>query len=604
MTEATEFGEPSVSAGHVGPALGWLMTDETEEQPHVLGAMLPPVERLVNLTEHAITVESLTTSLNKEDGAPVPSMATFTPDGRLTRIPDGHTWLDEGWINTPSGLLRETCLRRRIGSALGLPPAEPGVRYLVSRMTALAARDRMDLVFPVEKFRDKQGRVIAARGLATFPSESATRQRYRDWQRRTAERRSRRSLVGEWRTGPQFALATAFLCVWLGLLAGIMDNTLKSGLAGGGQIWTTLLSAVFFALGAITSTLAVRRWYVRQKVRADRGTAYVIEEQAIAWRHEDRLRVLGELAGGFARMLRVPGPEALGERWRWQADARGAAEWDRRTNQLVHSFWAVLYNNDQVTKNAVFVWAPWPVSMAFGVRATARRRGLVLHVRQRPSIGAMGLRHELRLTDPAHDFLGGAGHPGSDLAALAPQHSAEELTACLKVTVETLREEGEEATRQHPGDLAAFPPVRLLLVRIAQEEISGIPLNLSKTPVITLRAPRCLTDSVLRPGSHQVEVAEWRLASTGQAAEIPWKAFPAATEAIAMWIASDAEGHPGHVLLLAAQMPDEIAMGLGIRLGQQYSTWPDRLYPIYYAGGELFVPNLDLGRHSVSPELP
>ena len=71
----------------------------------------------------------------------------------------------------------------------------------------------------------------------------------------------------------------------------------------------------------------------------------------------------------------------------------------------MHSFWAVHYNDDHVTRNAVFVWAPWPVAMAFGARATARRRGLVLHVRQRPSDGAAGARRELRLADGAHDFL-------------------------------------------------------------------------------------------------------------------------------------------------------------------------------------------------------
>ena len=190
-----------------------------------------------------------------------------------------------------------------------------------------------------------------------------------------------------------------------------MDIALKDGWAGGGQAWTSWLSVVFFVLGTITFALAARLWRVGQKVRAERGTAYVIEEQAIAWRHEEKQWVLDRLAGEFACVLRVPGPEALGERWRWQADARGAPLWDGRIDELVQSFWAVHYNDDQVTRNAVFVWAPWPVSMAFGARATARRRGLVLHVRQRPSSGAAGQRHDLRITDPAHDFLRDAAQP-------------------------------------------------------------------------------------------------------------------------------------------------------------------------------------------------
>lgn len=421
--------------------------------------------------------------------------------------------------------------------------------------------------------------------------------RYRDWRRKAAERRSQRPLTAEWRTGLLFALATAFLSAWLGLLPGSVDNAAKNGWAGGGQAWTSWLSVAFFVLGAVTFILAARRWYVGQQVRAGRGTAYVIEEQAIAWRHEEKQWVLDELAGGFARVLRVPGPEALGERWQWQADERGAPEWDRRVDQLVHSFWAVHYNDDQVTRNAVFVWAPWPVSMAFGARATARRRGLVLHVRQRPSSGAAGQRHELRLADPAHDFLRSSAQPGQAVASV--QHA--ELTARITVTITTIGDESGAGTRQPGVDVSAFGPVRLLVVRIVHEDIGKIPLDLARTPGISVHAPECLTGSVLCPGSQQVEVAEWRSANAG-GAELPWEQFPAVAEAIADWIADQAEQHPGHVLLLAARVPQEIAVGLGIQLGQRQAAWPDRLYPVYWTGGELFVPDLDLGRHSVPPE--
>lgn len=314
---------------------------ERHEKQHARAAALPPVERLVNLTGHAITVESLTASPERDGGAPVPSAVTFAPDGRLARVPDEQSLLGDGWVNSPGGLVRETRLLRRPGAVTGLPAAEPGVRYLVSRITALAVRDRTDLVFPFAELRDEEGRVTGAEGLASFPSERAMRTRYRVWRRKAAERRSQRPLTAEWRTGLLFALATAFLSAWLGLLPGSVDNAVKNGWAEGGQAWTSWLSVAFFGLGVVTFVLAARRWYVGQQVRAGRGTAYVIEEQAIAWRHEEKQWVLDELAGGFARVLRVPGPEALGERWRWQADERGAPEWDRRVDQLVHSFWAV-----------------------------------------------------------------------------------------------------------------------------------------------------------------------------------------------------------------------------------------------------------------------
>jgi hypothetical protein len=575
------------------------MTEPLEGRADPQSTEVSPAERLVNLTEHVVTVESLIRS-PRGDSAPVPSTAAFAPDGRLARVADEQAWLSDDSMNTPAGLLKVTELRRRPGSVTGLPPAEPGVRYLVSRITALAVRDRPDLVFPFGERRDDQGRVTGVSGLAAFRPGTAIDERYRAWRARTAERRSRRPLTAEWRTGLLFALATAFLSGWLGLLPGTIDNAAKNGWAGGGQPWTAWLTAVFFVLGAAALTWAARRWYLGQKIRADRGTAYVIEEEAIAWRHEEKQWVLAELDGGFARVLRVPGPESLGERWRWQADALGAPEWDRRTDQLVHSFWAVHYNDDQVTRNAVFVWAPWPVSMAFGARATARRRGLILHVRQRPSSGVIGLPHEVRLGDQAHDFLRGAGRP--DLAAEAPQHAVTELTGHVTAMIETLREDDGGATRPSRAGSAVFPPVRLLLIRIVQEEIGHIPLDLAKAPAIIVHAPRCLTDSVLRPGKHLVEVGEWRLASADGTTEVPWKAFPAVTEAIADWITGQAKGHPGHVLLLACRMPQEIAVGLGIQLGQRQSEWPDWLYPVHYTGGKLFVPKLDLGRGSVRPE--
>ena len=576
------------------------MTEPPEGQLHLHGAEVSAAERLVNLTEHAVTIESLVGS-PRDDGASVPSVVTFPPDGRLARVADKQAWLSDGSMTTPAGPLKVTQLRRRSGSVHGLPPAEPGVRYLVSRITALAVRDRADLVFPFGESRDAQGRVTGVSGLAAFRPGTAIEERYRDWRANATERRSRRPLTAEWRTGLLFALATALLSGWLGLLPGTIDNTARNGWAGGGQLWTTWLTFAFLVLGATALIWAARRWYLGQKIRADRGTAYVIEEEAIAWRHEEKQWVLAELDGGFARVLRVPGPEALGERWRWQADARGAPDWDRRTDQLVHSFWAVHYNDDQVTRNAVFVWAPWPVSMAFGARATARRRGLVLHVRQRPSSGAVGQRHEVRLSDQAHDFLRAAGQP--DLAAQAPQHAVTELTEHVTVMIETLREaDGAAATRHSRTDPAVFPPVRLLLIRIVQKEIGQISLDLAKSPAITVHAPRCLTNSVLRPGKHKVEVAEWRLASADGTTEVPWKAFPSVAETIADWITGQAKSHPGHVLLLACRMPQEIAVGLGIQLGQRQSEWPDRLYPVHYTGGELFVPKLDLGRDSVRPE--
>lgn len=582
------------------------MTEQGSERPRVLTEppeppeALPSAERLVNLTPHAVTVESLSAAGAADGSAPVPATATFAPDGPVARVPDEQSVAGDGWLRTPDGLLKETRLRRRAAGVTGLPPSVRDVRYLVSRITAQAARDRTDLVFPFGDQRDDQDRIVRVRGLAAFAPDETVAGWYRGRRRAAAERRAHRPLAAEWRTGLLFAVATALLSAWLGLIPGNVDNALKNGWGGGGQGWTAWLSVSFLILGALALGLAARRWSHGQKIRAERGTAYVIEEQAIAWRHEEKQWVLDQLAGEFASVLRVPGPEALGERWRWQADAQGAPQWDGRVDQLVRSFWAVHYNDDQVTRNAVFVWAPWPVATAFGARATANRRGLVLHVRQRPSSGEVGQRHELDLDDPAHDFVRSTERPELAAAAQVPHNK---LSGHLNVSIETIPD-NDAATAPAPGrERGAFKPVRLLLIRISQRDIGRIKLNLARSPAITLHAPRRLTDTALRAGPHHsVPVAEWRWASPAGKAEIPWEHFPAVVEAIANWVVSQAEDHPGHVLLLAARMPQEIAVGLGIQLGQRQATWPEQLYPIYFVGGELVVPALDLGRHSVPPE--
>jgi hypothetical protein len=478
-------------------------------------------------------------------------------------------------------------------------------------VTALAARHRDDLVFPFEEIRDSAGQIIGVRGLAAFRPRFAPVQRYQDWRAATKSRRTGKPLSREWLTGVLFATATALLSGFLALIPGATDNALHHGWAGGDLAWTSWTSLVCLVGGGALLGAGAVRWRTRGQILGQRGTAYVIDEVAMPWQHEEKESVLADIRAGFARTLVVPGPGALGQAWQWQADAESASRWDENVDRLVRAFWAVHYNDDQVTRNALFTWAPWPVAVAFGARATARRRGLVLHVRQRPSYGTTGANTELRLTDPAHDFLRGTRRAALDDSA--PEHTVTCLQGQLTLTIEPFIIQNAN----HPGNppiprpvahrggspAPVQPPLLLLLIRTTHDSIGPIPLNLAATPAATIQVPASLAGSLLPAGSYMIPVAEWRLDSADQPVpQLPWRAFPAAAEDIADWIIAQSTAHRDHVVLIATRIPQELAVGLGIHLGQRRHEWPPYAYPVYHARQELVVLDLRLGADSVPAE--
>ena len=107
-----------------------------------------------------------------------------------------------------------------------------------------------------------------------------------------------------------------------------------------------------------------------------------------------------------------------------------------------------------------------------------------------------------------------------------------------------------------------------VLVRFVRQDIGPIPLDLGQAMKVTLRVSADLAGLGDPPGTRDVPVAEWRL-TADDGSEVPWPAFPAAAEAIADWVEEQAAAHPGSVILLAGRMPQEIAVGLGIQLGQR-----------------------------------
>jgi len=572
---------------------------------------LPPGERLVNLTEHDVVL----VSRNGSDGVAGQSLACIPPEGLFARVDDGAARLRERMIDTESGVVRLTWLRRS-GRLLDLPAPKAGTRYVVSRVTALAARDRGDLVFPFDEIRDEHGRVTGARGLASFRPRSAVWRLPGAWRAAARERRRGRPLDKQTLTGVLFAVATALLSGALALFPGALDEAKASGWGVAWAAWTLRLTVVFAVAGLAALIGAAWRWHRRGVMLEERGTAYVIEEQAITWRHEEKESVLADVGAGFAAVLRVPGPAELGSNWRWEAGGRAAPQWDARVDELVSSFWAVHYNDSQVTGNAVFVWAPWPVAMAFGARATARRRGLVLHVRQRPGYGAAGPHRRPRPDDVAHDFIRREGLPV--LAGVAALHEPVVASAMVTMTIKPLSAPlpGQHGCPGGYGDRHSGPDAGdgdegplLLIVRVTHGPAGPIPLDLARTGPFTMYVSPGLAGRVIRAGTKIVRAHEWRLASRAAGAErvpeLPWPGFPAAAEAIADWVVALAAAHPRRVVLLATRIPQELGVGLGVQLGQRSwdrtpsQQWPRQVYPVFHAGGRLVVPALQLGAGSV-----
>ena len=236
--------------------------------------------RLVNLTEHEMAVEAqpLTGNGGDPDGTAPVSTLRIPPVGGFARVDDPGARLGDGWLNMPTGRVLLTRLRRS-RHVIDPPAPAPGTKYLVSRLTAHAARHRTDLVFPLTEIRDGQGQVVGARGLGSYRRPLTLKERYRDWRAKSGERRSRRSLPGQWPTGVLFATGTALLSGALGLLPGVLDDISSNGWAAAGQAWTDWLTMAFLVLGAVVLGVAVRRWLTFMRKRGERGTAYVIEEQ-------------------------------------------------------------------------------------------------------------------------------------------------------------------------------------------------------------------------------------------------------------------------------------------------------------------------------------
>ncbi len=102
---------------------------------------------LVNLTPHEITILS-------ETGARV---ASIPPSGSVARLARSRR---------ARGRIGDVPISEvEYGGATGVPDPMPGVRYIVSLVTALAVTSRDDLLAPWGEVRNKAGRILGCRGL-------------------------------------------------------------------------------------------------------------------------------------------------------------------------------------------------------------------------------------------------------------------------------------------------------------------------------------------------------------------------------------------------------------------------------------------------------
>lgn len=108
---------------------------------------------VINLTPHAVTVIP-------ESGEPI----TFPASGSVARIREASG--TPTWLHTANGTVPLSVVSY-VDRVDDLPDPEPGVIYLVSRVTA-AAVDRPDLAFPQGELRDERGTIIGCRALGTF----------------------------------------------------------------------------------------------------------------------------------------------------------------------------------------------------------------------------------------------------------------------------------------------------------------------------------------------------------------------------------------------------------------------------------------------------
>jgi hypothetical protein len=359
------------------------------------------------------------------------------------------------------------------------------------------------------------------------------------------------------------------------------------------QAWAFLgLGLAGFAVLTLTAVVHGGR----ERLLNRNGTAYIIQEEAREWSHDESRGFLASAERQFARVIRVPGPGRLAGPWDWPL-SDGAQYWDGKLTELVRSFQALHYDDDPNTPNGIFLWAWWPVSLALGMRVSAADRGLVLNIWQRPSRGRAGRLMPAPWAQRPHRFVHSA--TAASAAALAPECAPRELTWPARLTII------QRHTRNAFG-AAASSKVTVMLIRLGRQEWGPIPATPAE-PSPGKIIPLTMEDAAgLRvAGTFTCNIHEFRLTPASGESFFSWPTFPSLVQMASAWLRRKAADAKDHTVLLGTVMPPETAVGLGIDAGQvDQSGWPAQLWPVVYAksSGTMIVPNLNLGTTALARE--
>jgi hypothetical protein len=413
--------------------------------------------------------------------------------------------------------------------------------------------------------------------------------------------------------GVFFTVATATLSA----AGGIVPDLAVEGWTGGRGGWLV----VFVTLGLMMVVAGAGLWWWRNRLRSRLGVAYVVNEVAAGWTPEQKEGFLSDVRDRFAVFRPVPPLRGFDRAAVWPQGPE-ATRWGRDVDSLVRHFQVASYDpdgRDATLDRSLFVWAPWPVAVALGHRVTAGERGLALRVRQRDSFGRQGPLRVGPIQD-GHTFQGQADQSDGGLSGeLRVQRHPAQLQISRDGQAQPLPGEAGATSGAPPSESSSAsgstegssPQVLLLVLRTSHYEfgpLPRLPVDLTQraahdfaVAAVTDREPLIIelydAAGLDLPATVPTTLREWRYLPRPGETHHQWQDYPQIVAAAAQWIADQAAAAPGATILLGAQLPQEVAVGLGIRSARQ-PGWPRELWPLVHSAsnGGFTVPRLNLGR--------